>query len=198
MRLAGRLRQRGGELGEGGGEAWGRGRRGAAVIGAGAGPRHEGEGGVGGGHSGDDDVIGEHDHAPCLRRWNWRVVMCRAAAPSRLVMRPTAAAATSNSLRLIVKVSIWGRHFHGAATPRHFYVAVAQRPTSVNENVRGHCYVKMSCPVRCSRRRMSRSLAMTQGWVGKAWRPVWVLAVGRAGGGGGGGGDSRGRRARRS
>src|SRR4030095_6621535 len=45
---------------------------------------------------------------------------------------------------------------------------------------------------------MSRSLAMTHGWVGKAWRPVWVLAVGRAGGGGGGGGDRRGRPARRA
>src|SRR5207302_9874598 len=55
--------------------------------------------------------------------------MCRAAAPSRLLIRPATAAVTSpargNSFRLIVKVSIGGRHFHGAVTPRHFYVAVA-------------------------------------------------------------------------
>src|SRR5205085_10788815 len=55
--------------------------------------------------------------------------MCRAAAPSRLLIRPATAAVTSpargNSFRLIVKVSMGGRHFHGAVTPRHFYVAVA-------------------------------------------------------------------------
>src|SRR5690242_1690136 len=55
--------------------------------------------------------------------------MRKAAAPSRLVIRPATAAASSpgrgNSFRLIVKVSIGGRHFHGAVTPRHFYVAVA-------------------------------------------------------------------------
>src|SRR5437667_1371393 len=55
--------------------------------------------------------------------------MCRAAAPSRLLIRPDTAAVTSpargNSFRLIVKVSIGGRHFHGAVTPRHFYVAAA-------------------------------------------------------------------------
>src|SRR5438309_10742395 len=58
--------------------------------------------------------------------------MCRAAAPSRLLIRPATAAVTSpargNSFRLIVKVSMAGRHFHGAVTPRHFYVAVAPGP----------------------------------------------------------------------
>src|SRR5688572_9584584 len=65
----------------------------------------------------------------CLSRWNWRAVMWSAAAPCRLVICPATAAATSpgrgTSFRLIVKVSIGGRHFHGAVTPRHFYVAVA-------------------------------------------------------------------------
>src|SRR5687768_6098542 len=55
--------------------------------------------------------------------------MRNAAAPCRLVMCPATAAATSPgrgiSFRLIVKVSVRGRHFHGAVTPRHFYVAVA-------------------------------------------------------------------------
>src|SRR4029453_1359169 len=55
--------------------------------------------------------------------------MCNAAAPSRLLIRPARAAATrparGNSFRLIVKVSMGGRQFHGAVTPRHFHVAVA-------------------------------------------------------------------------
>src|SRR5947208_12740604 len=62
--------------------------------------------------------------------------MCRAAAPSRLLIRPATAAVTSpargNSFRLIVKVSMGGRHFHGAVTPRHFYVAVATAPTCLD------------------------------------------------------------------
>src|SRR5947208_15859432 len=62
--------------------------------------------------------------------------MCRAAAPSRLLIRPATAAVTSpargSSFRLIVKVSMGGRHFHGAVTPRHFYVAVAVRDCALD------------------------------------------------------------------
>src|SRR5215470_9448168 len=62
--------------------------------------------------------------------------MCSAVAPSRLLIRPASAADTKpargNSFRLIVNVSIGGRHFHGAVTPRHFYVAVASARPAVD------------------------------------------------------------------
>jgi hypothetical protein len=64
-----------------------------------------------------------------LNRWKCRTLTPSAWAPYRLLIWPAGAARSSPgrgaSFLLIVKVSMEGRPFHGAVTPRHFHGAAA-------------------------------------------------------------------------